>query len=130
MGQWRQLLAFGDGRLAPKGSLFTTITERSLDQYKRKGQEKHPYRCLAMKNKANASQDANMTGFVEILTVPCNMDPENSNEQIVEWIFVPFILDESENLIPLPPVSTASDQVGAADDGSCSAAGDSTESLA
>lgn len=84
-----------------------------------------------MKNKANASQDANMTGFVEILTVPCNMDPENSNEQIVEWIFVPFILDESEeNLTPLPPVSTASDQVGAADDGSCSAAGDSTESLA
>lgn len=46
--RWYQFLSFGDGRHAPKGSMYTTIPSHIVRQIKNLGHEQNRYMCLGV----------------------------------------------------------------------------------
>eukprot|EP00522_Entomoneis_paludosa_P012151 CAMPEP_0172447026 /NCGR_PEP_ID=MMETSP1065-20121228/6420_1 /TAXON_ID=265537 /ORGANISM="Amphiprora paludosa, Strain CCMP125" /LENGTH=766 /DNA_ID=CAMNT_0013198225 /DNA_START=86 /DNA_END=2386 /DNA_ORIENTATION=+ len=92
---WGQLVSFGDGRIAPPGSLFTALFEKRVEFWKKKGTVVYPYRCLAETYKF-ATEHINSTaiGSGRIITTPCN-NLEDDETRILEWVFVPFIMEDN-----------------------------------
>jgi len=50
--RWQQFLSFGDGRLAPKNSIFSTLPSQVVGQIKKMGHVDHiPYMCLGVRHR-------------------------------------------------------------------------------
>ena len=126
--EWFQFVSFGDGRMAPRGSLFTTIPEHIVKQIRHLGHDQLSHMCLGVYGRGNldeldwddeeyetikqerrlhnytstdASEWADLSEWKgePIVTTQCN-----NKGAVIEWVFVPF-LDEDEAEI----VTTSSD---------------------
>jgi Core-2/I-Branching enzyme len=122
MKKWNQFLSVGNGTLAPRGSLHTTIPRHIVDRIQYKGYEQESFLCVGVLGRGDHDEEAwaedlakrGMTARVDI-EVSASIDtlktlPPWSNFNgvqlvttrcsnigaIVEWVYVPFIV-ENEN---------------------------------
>ena len=100
--RWGQFLSVGDGSVAPKGSLFFHIPAYIIRMLARNGREQHDYMCLSVGAVSEGESDPverkssrPLSEWVDhpIVSIPCT-DIEN----VIEWVFVPYIVDD-------PPVA-------------------------
>ena len=130
VNRWSQFVSVGDGRLAPRGSLFFSIPSHLVRQYHKKGHEHIPYMCFGVFGRGNADEEpwevdqdeyeedggndgvdaaesrdgrnrpalwegegwAPLVEFLdaEIITTQCS-----NAGAVIEWVFIPFIEEES-----------------------------------
>jgi hypothetical protein len=125
--RWVQFFSFGDNRLAPKGSIFFTIPQHTVQQIHRQGHSQIPYMCLGVWGRGNAdegewSDDERIEQHEETdlhgssKTDSLKLHSEDAweplsgwmNEQIystqcsnkgavIEWLFVPYIIENESN---------------------------------
>jgi hypothetical protein len=111
--RWVQFLSVGDGRLAPKGSLFFTIPLHIVRQIHRMGHEQSPHMCLGVWGRGNKDEvdwkDESQAFSQERKENPVDgwkplsewegeelFSTQCSNVgAVVEWIFVPFIVEDN-----------------------------------
>jgi hypothetical protein len=125
--RWGQFLSVGDGNGAPKGSLFFHIPGHIVRMVKKLGREQHAYMCLSVgeiSGDDRKSAEDNSGPVVAqprrplsqwkgrpVISIPC-ADREN----VIEWAFVPYILDdfaiEMEQDIPPTAEETVSADIG------------------
>jgi hypothetical protein len=121
--EWFQFVSFGDGSVAPKGSLYSTIPSHIVKQIRNLGHAQIPYMCLGVyergeedeadwtdeDDKLNKTDQgpkvANQSGspsvwaplseWIEasIITTQCS-----NVGAVIEWVFVPFIEEEVEQI--------------------------------
>jgi hypothetical protein len=123
MREWFQFLSFGDGRIAPKGSLYSTIPSHIVKQLRNLGHEQIPYMCLGVYERGTEDEldwtDENYLADKEE-RVARRADSTSAVEKdwealsgwkdatimttqctnagaVIEWVFVPFIADEENN---------------------------------
>lgn len=154
--RWGQFLSFGDGRLAPHGSMFFSIPNHIVRMIARLGHEQHPNMCLGVAGRSGNDEErwdnyqeqeeeaaAAASGVVTDKVKKKVKDYPNStqsaiynasaplshwqgeqivstrctnNGAIVEWVFVPYIVEENtthledndEETIEVPPSRSSS----------------------
>lgn len=111
--EWFQFVSFGDSRIAPKGTLYSTMPSHIAKQIAQRGTGKIPYMCMGVHERGDADElrwngnvyaprgsnetanhstsDAPLSEFrgKPVITTQCT----NTNA-VIEWVFVPFIDDE------------------------------------
>ena len=117
--EWFQFVSFGDGRVAPAGSLYTTIPSYIVSQTHALGHEQIPYMCLGVYNRGTEDaidwEDKDYAKLKSerdaLLSSQNNSDidwkplSEWNGEQIIttqctnlgaviEWVYVPFIAED------------------------------------
>lgn len=118
--EWFQFVSFGDGRVAPKGSLYSTIPSHIVKQLRNLGHEQIPYMCLGVYERGvddeldwndenyqadkveRAARKAESTSVVDEKWKPLSgwkednvMTTQCTNAgAVIEWVFVPFIAGE------------------------------------
>jgi hypothetical protein len=119
--EWYQFVSFGDGRVAPKGSLYSTIPSHIVKQIRNLGHEQIPYMCLgvydrgeqdeldwddknyeSIKQERAAAKLANDTSAMEKEWEPLSdwkdaaiVTTQCTNAgAVIKWVFVPFITEE------------------------------------
>ena len=134
--EWFQFVSFGDGRVAPIGSLFSTIPMHIVKQINNLGHEQIAYMCLGVYERGNEdevdwddeteeeernslSRDTSVVDENEeweplskwqgsgIITTQCT-----NKGAVIEWVFVPFIDEEvehDEDEDAIPAVATKDD---------------------
>lgn len=99
--RWGQFLSVGDGSVAPKGSLFFHIPAHVIRMLARDGREQYDSMCLSV-----GTVKEGETGLVEkkssrpiadwvdhaVVSIPCT-----ETENVIEWAFVPYIVDDIMN---------------------------------
>ena len=55
--RWMQFFSFGDGRLAPQGSIFFTMPQHLVESVHRLGHEQIPYMCLGVWGRGDADEE-------------------------------------------------------------------------
>jgi Core-2/I-Branching enzyme len=55
--RWGQFLSFGDGRLAPSGSMFYSIPQHIVNMIARLGHEQHPHMCLGVAGRSGDDEE-------------------------------------------------------------------------
>jgi Core-2/I-Branching enzyme len=55
--RWGQFLSFGDGRLAPNGSMFYSIPQHIVNMIARLGHEQHPHMCLGVAGRSGEDEE-------------------------------------------------------------------------
>lgn len=118
VNKWFQFISFGDGSVAPKGSIYSTIPSHIVKQIHNLGHEHISNMCLGVYGRGHNDEvewdeqedsehktDANNgTGDGEhigwkplsafhnqhVITTQCN-----NKGAIIEWLFVPFIVEET-----------------------------------
>jgi hypothetical protein len=115
INKWYQFVSFGDGTLAPQGSIYSTIPSHIVKQIQNLGHDHIPYMCLGVygrgvddeydweeedsdleKNGIKENDDterpawAPLSKFQEqnIIATQC----ANAGA-VIEWLFVPFIVE-------------------------------------
>jgi len=117
--RWVQFLSFGDGRLAPKGSMFFSIPSHIVKQIHNMGHEHIPYMCLGVWGRGDKdevdwdeeeeedSKDSHDEAQSTDETVEWEDLSEWEDEEIVstqctnvgavvEWLFVPYIVEDAD----------------------------------
>jgi len=121
--EWFQFVSFGDGRIAPSGSLFSTIPRHIVNQIHNLGHEQIPYMCLGVSERGNEDEldwdDEDYKTMKEERATRSRAVTEAAEEEewealsewqessiittqctntgaVIEWVFVPFIDDEEE----------------------------------
>jgi hypothetical protein len=99
--RWGQFLSAGDDIHAPRGSLFFHIPAHVIRAIAKNGVQQHAYMCLTVGNvdnegnvdPAEKKSQRPLSQWVEhpIISVPCT-----DNENIIEWVFVPYIVEQFE----------------------------------
>jgi hypothetical protein len=121
MREWYQFVSFGDGRIAPSGTLYGTIPSHLVKQIHAKGHTQIPYMCLgvfergdqdeldwddeedekpllnetALMRNTSAADWISLSAFKEssiVMTQCTNLGA------LIEWVFVPFIKEEDHLL--------------------------------
>jgi len=119
--RWYQFLSFGDGRLAPRGSIFSTIPSQMVRQIHNLGHEQIPYMCLGVLGRGDQDEVHWDEGEDEGGELTVAAGPGSRNESfkageweplsewmeqelvttqctnvgaVIEWLFVPFIVEE------------------------------------
>jgi hypothetical protein len=112
--EWFQFVSFGDGRIAPKGALFTTMPSHIAKQVRQKGTGETPYICVGVHGRGiadelkwngqtyvpmpsgedagnNEKADAPLSEWIgeTVITTQCS-----NTGAVIEWVYVPFIADE------------------------------------
>ena len=99
--RWGQFLSVGDGSMAPKGSLFFHIPAHIIQMLARDGREQHDYMCLSVGTLKSGESDPIEVKSSRpiadwedhsVISIPCT-DEEN----VIEWVFVPYILEDVED---------------------------------
>jgi hypothetical protein len=115
INKWYQFVSFGDGTVAPKGSIYSTIPSHIVKQIENLGHDHIPYMCLGVygrgvndeydweeeeddleKNGTKQHDDterpawAPLSKFLEqnIIATQCS-----NVGAVIEWLFVPFIVE-------------------------------------
>lgn len=57
VSRWSQFLSVGDGRLAPRGSLYFSIPSHLVRQYHKKGHDHVPYMCLGVYGRGDSDEE-------------------------------------------------------------------------
>lgn len=126
--QWFQFVSFGDGVHAPVGSLYSIIPLHIVNQIKTLGHSQSPYMCFGVYGRGNQdevdwSEEANdeddeeeeeeQPDSIEILPLS-NWNGErivttrcSNKDAVIEWVFVPFIVEESNNETSTQAVQSA-----------------------
>jgi hypothetical protein len=121
--EWFQFVSFGDGHVAPKGSLYSTIPSHIVKQIRNLGHAQIPYMCLGVYDRGDedetdwTDEDAKLnhtdqgpkvshqsgtqtvwsplSEWVEasIITTQCS-----NVGAVIEWVFVPFIEEDVEQI--------------------------------
>lgn len=109
--EWFQFVSFGDGRIAPKGALFSTIPSHIAKQIAQRGSGEMPFMCVgvhergtddelqwngkayvpaAQESVVHKTNDAPLSEFrgKPVITTQCS-----NVGAVIEWVFVPFIND-------------------------------------
>ena len=55
--RWNQFVSFGDGEVAPKGSIHSNVPLHIIDRIKSKGRTQHPYMCFAVSGRGEDDTD-------------------------------------------------------------------------
>jgi hypothetical protein len=120
--RWYQFIAFGDGRAAPKNSLFTTIPSHIVNQIRNIGHEQGQYMCFGVKGRGDdyeekwaededddeaetkmerrlGEQSTNAKALSEWIHRPIITTKCSNKDAVIDWLFVPFIYEE-ESLNP------------------------------
>jgi hypothetical protein len=118
--EWFQFVSFGDGQVAPKGSLYSTIPSHIVKQIRTLGHEQIPYMCLGVYERGNEDElDWDDTDYHAVMkergtkradsTLAMGEDWEPLSEwkeasivttqctnagAVIEWVFVPYISEE------------------------------------
>jgi hypothetical protein len=116
--KWYQFVSFGDGVLAPVGSIYTKIPSHIVKQIINLGHEQSQFLCLGVAGRgandegdweatfddsqtpvvATNRQQANESGELdplsewlehELITTQCT-----NTGAVIEWLFVPYIVEE------------------------------------
>jgi hypothetical protein len=123
--EWYQFVSFGDGQVAPRGTLYSTVPLHIVKQIHAKGHPQIPYMCLGvfergdldepnwddedetdriessqLKNRAIADSNTTkewrpLSEFKESRVV---MTQCTNVGALIEWVFVPFILEDDPSL--------------------------------
>lgn len=136
--KWHQMYGFGDGTVAPVGSLHGSIPKNILNTIlqRRRGKDQAPHLCLGVSGRGGKRYipweedenrvDLNHIDFVPwndtelerlleqgqvppielwqdklLVTVPCS----GSSAAVLEFLFVPFVLEEEEDVHDEPKAS-------------------------
>lgn len=118
ISKWYQFVSFGDGIVAPTGSIYTTIPSHIVKQIRNLGHDHTDYMCLGVYGRglkdevdwAEPTDEAVLSGQTpydeppvvwerlsefagqNIVATQCSNDGA-----VIEWLFVPFIVE------PTPP---------------------------
>lgn len=99
--RWGQFLSVGDGTVAPKGSLFFHIPAHIIRMLSKTGRDQHAYMCLSVGSLAEEEPDPvevkserPLSEWVDhpVISIPCT-----DRENVIEWVFVPYILEDTED---------------------------------
>jgi hypothetical protein len=120
--EWFQFVSFGDGRVAPKGSLYSTIPSHIVKQIRNLGHDQVPYMCLGVYERGDEDElDWNDADYKKLREeragVKLDFDPDSvlryevlsdwaaasiittqctNTGGVIEWVTVPFIEEEDE----------------------------------
>ncbi|GKY92373.1 hypothetical protein MPSEU_000208200 [Mayamaea pseudoterrestris] len=122
--KWYQFVAFGDGVRAPVGSMYTKVPSHIVKQINNLGKQQHQFLCLGVAGRG-AQDEADWEAIVdgaqtetvaasetnssselkplsewherEVITTQCT-----NTGAVIEWLFVPFIVEEEERLEASP----------------------------
>ena len=124
MREWYQFVSFGDGQIAPAGTLYSTVPSHIVKQIHAKGHPQIPYMCLGvfergeydepnwddeeetlrietarLKNASNSERNStkDWTPLSEFKESRIVMTQCTNVGALIEWVFVPFILEEDLN---------------------------------
>jgi hypothetical protein len=127
MREWYQFVSFGDGQVAPRGTLYSTVPLHIVKQILAQGHPQIPYMCLGVFGRGDLDEpnwdDEDETHLIESpqLRNSTSADSNATKEwpplsefkesrvvmtqctnagALVEWVFVPFILEDD-------PISTS-----------------------
>lgn len=113
--RWHQTFSFGNGELAPLGSIHMNVPLHVQNRIKSKGKDQEPHMCLGVLGRGDKDEvdwDAEVTTNMDedeisisskdgaraplsewegeqVVTTRCS-----NTEGIIEWIFVPFIHED------------------------------------
>jgi hypothetical protein len=98
--RWGQFLSAGDGVHAPHGSLFFHIPAHVVRAIAKTGIDQHAYMCLTVGNvneegSVNSTETKSHRPLSEWVQHPIISVPCTDKENIIEWVFVPYIVEES-----------------------------------
>ena len=126
MREWYQFVSFGDGHVAPVGSLYSTIPFHIVKQIHALGHDHIPYMCLGVfdrgyndemdwedeayeKSNSNITSPASKPHLSHQAEPPDTLEPLSSFNgagvvttqcnnfgAVIEWVFVPFIHEEND----------------------------------
>jgi hypothetical protein len=134
--EWFQFVSVGDGRVAPKGSLYSTIPSHIVRQIHNLGHEQIPYMCLGVLERGNEDEpNWNDEDYTKIKQerAAIKADPNHVPDQdweplsywneakivttqctnlgaVIEWVFIPFIDEETETDIEITGNGTENPQ--------------------
>jgi hypothetical protein len=138
INKWYQFVSFGDGTLAPKGSIYSTIPSHIVKQIQNLGHDHIPYMCLGVYGRGvgdehdweeeendvakNGTMDnadterldwAPLSKFQEqnIIATQCT-----NVGAVIEWLFVPFIVENETADASSDKIAHNDSAVGRADD--------------
>lgn len=55
--RWHQFVSFGNGTLAPMGSMHTTVPEHIIRRIESTGYDQHPYMCVGVMGRGNMDEE-------------------------------------------------------------------------
>jgi hypothetical protein len=121
MREWYQFVSFGDSRIAPTGTLYSTIPSHIVKQIQEQGHPQIPYMCLGVFERGDQDEpnwdDEDETHRIETSQLNKASIPDSNTTRewaplsefkearvvmtqcsnvgaLIEWVFVPFILEE------------------------------------
>lgn len=121
MREWYQFVSFGDGQVAPIGTLYSTVPLHIVKQIHAKGHPQIPYMCLGVFGRGDLDEpnwdDEDETQLLENsqmksrtiadINVTKEWPPLSEFKEsrvvmtqctnvgaLIEWVFVPFILED------------------------------------
>lgn len=120
--EWYQFVSFGDGRLAPQGSLYSTIPSHIVKQINNLGHDYSAHMCLGVYGRGDRDEtdweDEEYQQQIRDGTLP-KLQPVDPNKTwdpladwegaeiittlcsnlgaVIEWAFVPFIVEAEDN---------------------------------
>lgn len=128
MREWYQFVSFGDGRIAPAGSMYSTIPSHIVKQIQAKGHAQIPYMCLGVFERGDQDEsdwdedtddeanpvDASLLNETSIAASKATtgewlalsefkgsravMTQCTNVGAVIEWVFVPFIFEEGQTM--------------------------------
>jgi len=123
MKKWNQFLSVGNGSLAPRGSLHTTIPRHIVERIQSKGREQESHLCIGVIGRGDRDEEE-WKEDISKLGLKANVMDKNISKSrngelapwsnwtgeplvttrcsnigaIVEWVYVPFIVEGEDNI--------------------------------
>ena len=120
--RWHQLFSFGNGMIAPRGAIHSSLPAHIAKQLKKKEKEVHQHLCLGVVGRGDADETAWIEDeedeneewdpweYSDVATYPngrkslqlwsgqqLQTTPCSNEGGVIEWYFVPFIVEQYDD---------------------------------